>query len=205
MKKLLLAAATVIFSLTSEAFAGPISVDSWDSPITVGDKTFTPIDHTSLSSNAFLDIQLSGNSHTGTYSFNIGGLGSVTGGLNGVISYSVTINDPGWYFSHVALDVTSNTATTSVTKDVFADSSFTTLLGSQSSLNGVPGVDINLPTGIFTTLYIRDTVILDASGSISGFSNTYTQSTVPEPGSLALASFGIFNVIGLTMYRRISA
>lgn len=202
MKKFLLAAAAVVLFLGNEASAEPISLDSWTTPITVGDKTFTPISHTlSTSVNAFIDIQLSGDPHTGTYSFNLGGLGSVTGGLNAEIKYLVTINDPGWYFQTVALDVAHNTENATVTKDVFSDSGFTNLLGTQSSVNGVPGLEINLPSGAYTTLYIRDTTVLDATGSISGFSNAFTQQ-VPEPGSFTLAALGAFSMLGLIVWRR---
>lgn len=202
MKKFLLAAAAVVLYLGNQVSAAPISLDNWTSPITVGDKTFTPISHSStVSINAFVDIAQSGDIHTGTYSFNLGGLGSVTGGLDAVVEYSVTINDPNWFFKSVALDVTHNSNTTTVTKDVYSDSGFTNLVGTESSTDGVPGTTINL-SGNYTTLYIRDTTVLDATGSISGFSNAFTQQPIPEPGSMTLVAMGAISMVGLTVWRR---
>ena len=207
MKRFLVAAAALVLLLESGASAALVFLDNWTSPVTVGDKTFTPISHSlSTSVNAFIDIEVSGNIHTGTYSFNLGGLGSVTGGLNAVVEYQVTINDPGWVFKTVGLDSTHIADNTSVTKDVFSDSGFTNLLATQSAINGVPGTSVNVSGGDYTTLYIRDTTVLDATGSLAGYSNTFTQTqTAPVPGTLTMVGLAALSMIGVRFWRRRTA
>ena len=205
MKRFLLAAAAVVF-LGNGASAGVVLLADWTDPITVGDKTFTPISHSLSSSvNASVDIELSGNPHTGIYSFNLGGLGSVTGGLNAVVNYQVTINDPGWIFGKIGLDVTHIADNTTVTKNIYSDSGFSQLVASEQSINGVPAIEANVSSGHYTTLYIRDTTVLDANGSLSGYTNSFTQSAVPAPGALTMAGLAALSMIAVTMWRRKTA
>ena len=135
-------------------------------------------------------------------------LASVTGGLNATLQYSVAVNSPGLFFRTADLDVTHIRPETSVVKDIFADSGFTTLLGSLASPNGIPSMNFNI-AGLYTTLYIRDTVVLDPNGSIAGFTNVYTLQpsrdvvvATPEPASLALIAMGGLNVLGVLVVRR---
>lgn len=99
-------------------------------------------------------------------------------------------------FKSVALDQDHTGDNVTTNKDVFGSEqewlTYTTpgagTLANLVAVNNVVPGDALLPP--IQSLWVRDTINLDATGSVLSVSNTYVQA-VPEPGTYALAGVGI--------------
>lgn len=170
---------------------------------TLDDKSFTYLSQSgfSMSGTSQENIRIvdtPGNLH----SFTMAGLGDLAPSGTYSLGYRVDIVPQSPFrFATVALDTTHlGTGTALAYKDVFSTfSSFQNAAGgygsgdlaSLTSLNGAPDGPVSL-AGSLTQIWVRDTIVLDADGSIDSISNTYTQ-TVPEIDPTSFAS--VFSLV----------
>lgn len=195
MKKLLFALASVAFLVSRSASAAPISFSDWqDEAIVSGDKVFTFVSADGFDENAYVDV--SENFALQTHSLNVGGLGGLSGPLVLSLVYRVDITSTN-RFLDATLDVTHTGDNVEGVKEVFSDEDLTDSFGTSTSVNGVPGGDIALSG---QTIWVVDTISLDGTGSLSGFSNTISQA-VPEPSSFVLAGLAVAG-LGMVRLRR---
>lgn len=171
-----------------------------------GDKTFTYLSDSGNwngSEFLYLTANLPLESHS---------LAMLTSGYSGPttlsVSYKVDITGP-YVFKTVALDQDHTGDNVDSYKDVFGsedDWEFFnapgagTLATLHAMNNIVPG-DVPLPP--LQSIWVRDTITLDATGSVLSVSNTYVQ-MVPEPGTYALAGVGIAVAAARGLRRRLT-
>ena len=195
MKFLLSLACGVALLFSATAHAGSINIGNmaaWSSTTSwvTDNKTFTYLS-SSGSWNGSELLTLSSNVPQKSHSLGITALSSYIGPQNLSVSYRVDISSGYDVFKSVALDQNHTGDNVTTTKEVFvsesdflANSPLVTLV----KLNDIAVPDAALPP--VKSLWVRDTIVLDASGSLFGVSNTYVQ-MVPEPGTYALAGVGI--------------
>jgi len=73
-------------------------------------------------------------------------------------------------------------------------------LATMHATNNVAPGDVPLPP--LQTIWVRDTISLDSTGSVLSVSNTYVQA-VPEPGTYARAAVGIAVAAARRLRRRL--
>jgi len=137
-----------------------------------------------LSSNATLDI----------HSLNLDTLTAYAGPLTLTVDYRIDITSTD-VFAAIGLDTTTLAPNTSVYKDVFSSLALleaaggigTGDLAALASLNGFPDA---APLSAIQQIWVRDTILLDASGQLNSAANSVFQ-TVPEPGGFALAGLAV--------------
>lgn len=147
---------------------------------------------------------------TNNHSFNLGSLGSLATSSTSWLGYSLQVVPPSPYFlSSIALDSTHIVNNAFTYKDVFSSLSlFNSGAGAPGSgdllnlqsFNGAPSADTPIPGGP-TQVWVRDWIVLDATGAILSVNNNVTQA-VPE---IDLASFaGAFPLLvaGLALLER---
>lgn len=169
-----------------------------------GDKTFTY-----LSSSGGWDLNeflyLAANNALASHSLGIL-IADYTGPATLTLSYRIDIAGP-FVFASVALDQDHTGDNVTTYKDVFGSeedwlANTTPGSGTLAALvavnESVPG---DLPLPPLQSLWIRDTIMLDATGSVLSVSNTYVQ-VVPEPGTYALGGAGIAVVAARSLRRR---
>jgi hypothetical protein len=202
MKKILAALGVALGFASAPGFAVPLacsdvtSISAWDSltrGCQIGDKLFSYIS-SDLDTNLDPSFISSGLSYSFALFPNIQNVGSSA--ITGFILYSVAVIDPAPYvISSVRLDSTVPFSGTTVTKDFGTGYEGNFITGSievLESINGEPDNSTN-PLSV-TTLYIRDDFTVGAGSNLVSFSNTITQSYVPEPSMLSL--FGVMLAAG---------
>lgn len=198
----------VLAALPARAGTVPIgTMATWAAnPVQVnGDKTFTYLSDSGNwngSEYLFLASNLALESHS---------LGMLTSDYTGPktlsVSYKVDITGP-YVFKSVALDQDHTGDNVTTNKDVFGSEqewlTYTTpgagTLANLVAVNNVVPGDALLPP--IQSLWVRDTINLDATGSVLSVSNTYVQA-VPEPGTYALAGVGIAVAAARGLRRRL--
>ena len=147
-----------------------------------GDKTFTYVNSSGGWTNAEL-VTISSNIPQNSESLSISGLSDYIGPQNLMIAYAVVISSSDT-FSSISLDQDFSGATATTYKDIFTsleDLQANPTPGSGtwalSVINGAAGSTIALPA--IQSIWVRDTITLNASGSVLSISNTIVQ--VPEP------------------------
>jgi hypothetical protein len=158
-----------------------------------GDKVFTYLSQSGTWSGAEL-VTLSSNVPQLSHSLSIDALSDYVGPFNLSVGYQVDITTPGLVFQTIALDANSSGSTTMVFKDIFDsleafDTNVTPGSGTWSLLlvDSEAGSIVGLPP--LSTIWVRDTLMADFSGSLLGISNTVVQ--VPEPSSCIFAAIGL--------------
>lgn len=165
---------------------------------TLDDKSFTYLGQSGFTMSGtggpeFITID---DSEVGNYhSFSLAGLGALAPSATYTLGYRVDVLPSSPYFlKNVSVDTIHLVDTVQVYKDVFSTFSLfsaaagtfgTGDLAAISSLNGVPSgsVSLNLPK----QAWVRDTIVLNASGQVAAVSNTFTQA-VPEIDPTSFAS-----------------
>jgi hypothetical protein len=208
MKFFLSLACGVALLVSATAHAGSIDIGNmaaWSGSTSwvTGNKNFTYLS-SSGSWNGSELLTLSSNIPQKSHSLGIVSLSSYIGPQNLSVSYRVDITD-NEVFKTVALDQNHTGDNVTTTKDVFisesdflADTPLVTLV----ALNNLAPVDAALP-GV-QSLWVRDTIVIDDTGSLFGVSNTYVQ-MVPEPGTYALAGVGIALAAAQRLRHRLTA
>lgn len=156
------------------------------------------------------NIQIIDSLITNSHSFLLGSLGNLAGPATFTLGYRVNVDAPSQYrLSTVELDVNHLVNNVNVYKDVFSTLSlFTTSSGtfglgdlaSLHSVNGTPQGPASL-TGMPTEVWVRDTIVLDATGTLTGVTDTFTQA-VPEIDASSLAGAFPLLVGGLALLER---
>lgn len=130
------------------------------------------------------------------HGFGIETLESYTGPLTLSVSYRIDITSSN-LFSSVGVDQTIIYPNVTTYKDIyFSVESFNqagspgtgTLTLSITNLTANPTPPVPLPA--VSSIWVRDTIVLDDVGMAQSISNTFVQ-TVPEPSTVALAALGI--------------
>ena len=163
-------AGTVPIGTMATWAANPVQVN--------GDKTFTYLSD-SGNWNGSEYVYLSSNLALESHSLGML-LGDYTGPKTLGVSYKVDITSP-YVFKSVAVDQDHTGDNVDSYKDVFgseADWAFYTTPGAGTlatlhAVNNVVPGDVPLPQ--LQTIWIRDTITLDATGSVLSVSNTYVQ------------------------------
>lgn len=216
MKRLFftLACCCCLIATASQVRAGSVfigSVADWAATPTqtLGDKSWVYLgDNGNWSGLEFLT--LSTNVPQDSHSLGISALSDYIGPITLGVGYRIDVLSNHWMSSmELDQDHTGNNVTTF--KDLYAsEADFLAntapgsgTLASLSILNGNASSTVGLPMWT-RQLWVRDTIVIDASGSVLEVSNTVTQ-VVPEPGSLALAGTGAcVAVAGLLRKRRLA-
>ncbi|MFM8283157.1 MAG: hypothetical protein ACKOCW_06315 [Planctomycetaceae bacterium] len=175
----------------------------------LGDKSFTYLEQSGISqgptSPELITIEDSPNDQY--HSFSLAGLGGLGSGTY-ALGYRVDVNPSSPYFLNtVALDSTHISDTATVYKDVFSTlSAFAAAtvhgtgdLASLTSLNGAPTGAVSL--GLATQVWVRDTIVLDATGHVSSVVNVFTQA-VPEIDPASFSSVLALVVGSLSVVER---
>jgi hypothetical protein len=156
-----------------------------------GDKTFTYVSASGWSGAELVTI--SSNIPQNSESVSIDGLSDYIGPQTLTIAYEVAISSSD-VFQSVSLDQDFSGASATTYKDMFAsleDLQANPTPGSGtwalSVIDSGAGTTIAVPA--IQTLWIRDTIVLGASGSVLSISNTIVQ--VPEPAAASLAGCGM--------------
>jgi hypothetical protein len=169
---------------------------------TTGDKQFTYLTQSGSWSGAEV-VAISSNIPLDSYTLRIDDLSGYVGPFTLSVGYEVQILSANT-FQSVSLDTTATGTNTLVTKDIF-DTLASFLTGttpglgtwSLSLINSSSGSTVSLPP--IQTIWIRDTIAVDATGSILGISNTIVQ--LPEPSAFASVVIGV-GCGGLMYWRR---
>jgi len=156
------------------------------------------------------NIQIIDSVITNSHSFLLGSLGNLAGPSTFTLGYRVNVDAPSPFFLNtVELDVNHLVNNVNVYKDVFSTLSlFTTSSGTFGlgdlatlhSVNGTPVGPLSLAGGP-TEVWVRDTIVLDANGSLTGVTDTFTQA-VPEIDASSLAGAFPLMVGGLALLER---
>lgn len=106
------------------------------------------------------------------------------------VQYEVTVSNPGWWFSEVALDsIVTSPGGVVVTKEIYSDPSFTTLVWSATSIDGTVLAFQPIPH-YYATLYVIDSYTIPAGKTLGKVRNSFRQSPAPLPVVGAAAAFG---------------
>jgi hypothetical protein len=174
-------------------FIGTIADWAADPVRSISDKQYTYLTQSGSWDDAEL-FTLSGNIPLNSNSLTVNGLSALVGPFTLSVGYELLITNTSNYFESMALSVNSTGTITTVTKDIFdtfAAFSSGTAPGSGtwslSLINSSSGSTVSLPA--IQTIWVRDTIEANFSGSILGVSNTAVQ--LPEPSSLALAGIAV--------------
>lgn len=161
---------------------------------TLGDKKWTYLEDNGKWSG-LEHFTLSTNVPQTSHSLGITGLSDYIGPITLEVGYRIDVTSTYW-MSLMALDQDRTGDNVTTTKDLYGtEKEFkkntavgSGTLGSLTVVNNGLAADITLPTWT-QHLWVRDTIVIDASGSLFSVSNTVTQ-VVPEPGSMTLAAMG---------------
>jgi hypothetical protein len=106
------------------------------------------------------------------------------------LQYEVTVSNPGWWFSEVALySAVPSAGGVVVTKEIYSDPSYTTLVWSATSIDGSNLAFQPIPH-YYSTLYVIDLYTIPAGKTLGKVGNSYRQSPAPLPLIGAGAAFG---------------
>jgi hypothetical protein len=210
MRFLLSILSCIAFLVATPVRAGVVPIGTmatWAAnPVQVnGDKTFTYLsDSGNWNGSEYLYLA----SNLALESHSLGMLTSAYAGPTTLsVSSKVDITSPS-IFTSVALDQDHTGDNVDSYKDVFgsaADWEFYTTpgagtLATMHATNNVAPGDVPLPP--LQTIWVRDTISLDSTGSVLSVSNTYVQA-VPEPGTYARAAVGIAVAAARRLRRRL--
>jgi hypothetical protein len=138
-------------------------------------------------------LTLSKNIPLASVSLGLVSLSSYVGPITLSVSYEMSITSSD-VFQSAALSMNVTGTNTLAYKDIFP--SYADLIANPTPgtgtwtlfvENGADPPEVPLP--MLQHIWVRDTIILDSSGSLFGISNTFVQ-IVPEPGAAALLAFG---------------
>jgi hypothetical protein len=204
MKRLIFLLAGVLVPLSSGAlqassvFVGSLADWIADPVQVAGDKVFTYVDSSGGWSGDEL-VTISSNIPQNSETVSIDGLSDYIGPQNLMLAYSAVISSTDVFLS-LSLDQNFSGSSATTYKDIFTsleDLQANPVPGtgtwSLSVIDAGTGTTVSLPP--LQGLWIRDTIVLDASGSVLSISNTAVQ--VPEPHVLAatiLCAIGTFAV-----------
>jgi hypothetical protein len=211
MKFLFSLACSIALLAAGNAHAASINIGNmaaWSATPTwtTGDKTFTYLS-SSGSWNGSELLTLSVNILQNSHSLGIVSLSDYIGPQSLSVSYRVDISGIS-EFKTVALDQNHTGDNVTTYKDVFGSlgdlQTYTTpgagTLAALVAINNVAPADAPLPN--LQSIWVRDTIVIDDTGSLFGVSNTYVQ-MVPEPGTYALAGVGIAVAAAQRLRRRL--
>jgi hypothetical protein len=172
-------------------FIGSIADWSATPAQVVGDKTFTYVSASGWSSAELVTI--STNVPQNSYTLSIDGLSNYIGPQTLTIAYEVAISSSD-VFQSISLDQNFSGSSATTYKDMFV--SLQDLQANPTPGSGTwalsvidSGAGTTVAVSPIQTLWIRDTIVLDASGSVLSISNTIVQ--VPEPAGAGLVGCGI--------------
>jgi len=178
---------------------------------TLDDKSFTYLSQSGFSLSATsAELITIDDSQVGNYhSFSLAGLGALLPSSTYTLGYRVDVIPPSPYaLDTVAIDTIHLENRVTVYKDVFSSFSLfedaagtfgTGNLAALTSINGVPSGAA--PLGLLTQVWVRDTIVLDASGEIAALSNVFTQA-VPEIDPASFSSVLALVVGSLSVVER---
>lgn len=103
--------------------------------------------------------------------------GNLTGVTNGIFSYTIESLIGPFQLARVDSDTDGIGGTTSVFKEIFSDSNFSTLIGSGTSTSGSQQ-EISLSDKTLRKLYVRDTYSANGTTKLDNMTNSFL---VPGP------------------------
>lgn len=197
-----------IYTFSTGSTAGN-PAGSW----TLQDKTFTYLSQsgfTMTGPGGIENMQLVDSN--GTHTLSLGSLGFLTNSSTSTLGYRVQLapSSPYLGISDVALDSTHDVNNSYVYKDVFSSLALFNAgaaapgsgdLANLQSFNGAPSGDFLLP-GVYPQVWVRDWMILDATGKVSSVNNAFTQTAVPEIEIASFAAALPLLVAGLALLER---
>jgi hypothetical protein len=156
-----------------------------------GDKTFSGL--SALPSGVNVQLTQQANRYTVTF------FGNLTNSFN--LAYDVAVNSGPLLITRVSagIDLVGPLSNASLTKTVTAGGKDYVLTVDNTTPGGTMAVDI-MPAA--TSLHVADAYTGSTPGAVS-FSNTFGQSSVPEPATIAMIGFGLLG-LGLFGRRKLS-
>ena len=111
---------------------------------------------------------------------------------SGVFTYSLSVSNPGWWFTTARIDSDVNiqgSTPTTWRKEVFSDSGFVNKIWDYTSVDG-SAITQPLP-GTYSTVWVRDTYSVPADAAFDAGTNTFYQTPGPLPVLGACTALGI--------------
>lgn len=196
-------ATSLLWIAANPVFAVPFgSIATWkgaaNKTISLGDKSFVWLAD-SGNWNGTENVNLASIPAVNAHGFGIETLELYAGPLTLSVSYRINITSSN-VFAAVRMDHTIFTTNVMTYKDIYLSEATFNAAGPpgtgtisllMDNLTAIPAPPVFLPTPwTQQSLWVRDTIVLDGSGSVQSIANTFVQA-VPEPSSMVLTAFGI--------------